>query len=461
MRSREFRGLVTVAIFFAGGFALPAFATCPGDCPVRGGGRPTADCLAEYFGLVDAPAAGSSRAIRCQDGAACDRDGTVNNSCTFNVQVCLNQDDPALTQCTAKGVDSFTIRTRDTDLLALQDKVRALLPSSESVCSEVQPITVALGGSPNHPRPRGRLIRSLTSGTGGTDLDQISLACLPPPRPLGRRHFSINPDTSPLLAVLGSSFSIPIVPGFQGFIDFEAGVPDPATGVAQIDIVDASDFIFADTRPLGPLICLRPIFPDPPMERRITGAGVIACKGHQDYGYSVSINHNIGTVGVNGFTAVDCTSVGGTVEDGSAAHPHTNVCNGPFVFGQSGGADSGLGAVAIAPVPEFGLQGFPVEISFGSMDDADCSTAPPGDVAAIAFVSGPTTGTITNFKNQPGTLTFRLNSQSEPFGTQNFSCGGWTTEDGPGRLTFLIPQLDVPLSGTYNDIITAFVLSDR
>jgi len=76
------------------------------------------------------------------------------------------------------------------------------------------------------------------------------------------------------------------------------------------------------------------------------GEGHIGCgdNGLADTGYLYSVDHNIGVVGQNGFTANDCADAGGTVEDGSTAHPHSGVCNGAPVltFSGHGGQGSSL-----------------------------------------------------------------------------------------------------------------------
>ncbi len=67
--------------------------------------------------------------------------------------------------------------------------------------------------------------------------------------------------------------------------------------------------------------------------------GDIGCgSGLPHVDYRDSVDHNIGVVGINGFTAEECAADGGTVEDGSPAHPHTGVCNGPnlLAFADSG-----------------------------------------------------------------------------------------------------------------------------
>jgi len=165
-------------------------------------------------------------------------------------------------------------------------------------------------------------------------------------------------------------------------------------------------------------------------------------------------NHHLGQIGVNGFSAEQCTNQGGNIESpnqicgtgaigqvcrdssdcggvcglspstcsmpsttrGSACQadancdttagaddgvcgqsaPHPGVCNGTFQVSQLGG-NSGPGAVSISPVPQLGLQGLPVEISTELA--LPCGDEGPGMSAPIAFTSALFRSTILNFNN--------------------------------------------------------------
>ncbi len=78
-----------------------------------------------------------------------------------------------------------------------------------------------------------------------------------------------------------------------------------------------------------------------------SGRGQVGCSdnGLPDVDYLYSIDHKVGVVGVDGFTAEDCTNAGGTVEDGSTEHPHTGVCNGPAVITFSGQGPKGSSVI--------------------------------------------------------------------------------------------------------------------
>ncbi|MBI4518928.1 MAG: hypothetical protein HY699_24315 [Deltaproteobacteria bacterium] len=453
---------------------LPAVAQCPDDCPVPGGGSGSVDCLAEFDGL---PAV--HRVVSCQDGdTSCDQDGTANGACVFDVIVCLNQDDPRLPACTAKGVSSFKIRGagHDAELAGLESKVAALgLPTSASTCSASQAVTVALAGSAEQPRAGRKRLHAATRGEGGRDFDRLSLVCTPPPRPLGRRRFSINPSTSPLVAVLGD---LPINAGrFQGWLELDAGTPDE-NGVAAIDVAASSEYIFADLRPLSPMIvCLKPLVP-------ALNAGAIACKGQQDFSFSVAVDHVAGVVGENDFTAEQCQAMCGPIGCGTvegADDPHPNVCNGPVSAGVGMRGDSGRGAVALAPDPETEEGGLQFELSFVKPGacrnnenqecsaDADCGEGDicmeacgdgrPDMATAVPFSSGPVRVQVANADGVVGEPPRTYDVRG-----QNFSCSRWTTENGPGKLVFAFAQLHAFSTGSDlppSDLITAFVLSDK
>jgi len=247
------------------------------------------------------------------------------------------------------------------------------------------------------------------------------------------RHFSLDPTTShvQLLPDLGT-FS-----GFTGYLDLAAGVPDPVSGLAQVDITGASEFLSV---PVGAVtLCIKPLVP-------VSNAGVLACNGGVDLGVSSSQDHNIGVVGVNGFTADACTAAGGTVE--SPTDPHPGVCNGPVEIGPSPEADSGVGALLIAPDGRFGTQGLPAEVT---VDVGPCDTHGPGEPTLFGFVSGVSRATIFDANNVSG-VTFQHDEKGE-----NFSCPQWMQENGPGRLVLSVPAVHGSTSG---DLITVFVLDD-
>src|SRR5690242_9576116 len=171
---------------------LAAFATCPPSCAIPGGGAPTTDCQAEFAGSglrlnykpFDPLRPKPGKEVRCFDGdAVCDVDDTVDNACTFDVDVCLRNPDPALPLCTPVDVTSVSVggATNDPDLAALQSALTALLPATSNVCTSGRTLHVPLKG----PDARGRFklakkkvkLTTMTT-TGVVDVDTLKLTCI-------------------------------------------------------------------------------------------------------------------------------------------------------------------------------------------------------------------------------------------------------------------------------------------
>jgi hypothetical protein len=334
--------------------------------------------------------------------------------------------------------------------------------------------------------------------------------------PLGSRRFTLNQAKSPFQATLGPGLTVTVA-GFQGqtngqtepaFFVFEAGLPDPATGVATFDITESSEFLFADGRGLaGIVICLKPIVP-------VTAAGIVACDGGLPLGFNTSQDHHLGKILVDGFTPEDCGAMQGRIEgpnqtcaagmaagnegcrsnadcdttsgagdglcglglaqcregksgecradtdcdtepnaeDGVCGTPgrHPGVCNGPLTASQ-GTEDSGRGAVVIAPDPERELTGLPMRLSIQS--SLPCVDPGPDATISFAFTSGQSVSSIMNYSDRLGqTLTFTTRGET-------FSCTDWRNPNGPGKLVLGAPAIDQ--SPTGGDIVTGFTFSGR
>jgi hypothetical protein len=178
----------------------------------------------------------------------------------------------------------------------------------------------------------------------------------------------------------------------------------------------------------------------------VVRAGVLACNGGIDLGVSSSQDHRIGEVGVDGFEAGDCAAAGGTLE--GQGDPHPGVCNGPVDIGPSPEADSGVGALLIAPDDRFDTRGLPADVTIA---EGSCDEHGPGEPTLFGFVSGISRASIPNANNAPGVL-FQHDEDGE-----NFSCPMWTQENGPGRLVLSVPAVHGLTTG---DLITVFVLDD-
>jgi hypothetical protein len=327
---------------------------------------------------------------------------------------------------------------------------------------------------------------------------------------LGIRHFVLDKSKSTFQVRIPPGLTIP-VGNFEGqtngvtepaFLDLEAGQPD-AQGITKVNIVRASEYIFADAREAaGFVFCIKMQVPAPE-------AGILACNGGVDISISLNTDHNIGKVGVDGFTAAQCEALGGRVEvpystcgaglvgqlcqadadcdtsagsnDGACTNhfpgtcvagktgacqtnadcdseseagfcgtPHGGVCNGPLVPVIESG-DTGPGALVIAPNPEppYQINGIPVELKFES--DLPCGDEGPGMPSPFALTTGTMKSVVTDSNNDAG---HQLNFQTTG---ENFSCQDWQG-DGHGRFVLSAPALDqfIPLSQIYTDVATLF-----
>src|SRR6185369_12014736 len=97
----------------------------------------------------------------------------------------------------------------------------------------VRAVATALSGCPATPQP------TATPSPSPSPTETSS----PTPSPtfigLGVRRFSIDPESSPLTAVLGAGKVASTLPGFSGFLELSASEPDPSTGFALVDVTDA------------------------------------------------------------------------------------------------------------------------------------------------------------------------------------------------------------------------------
>jgi hypothetical protein len=251
---------------------------------------------------------------------------------------------------------------------------------------------------------------------------------------LGPRRFSLAPASSTLILLPDvGTFS-----GFTGHLELAAGVPDPVTGIASIAVTGASEYLSLAIVG-GPTFCIRPMVP-------VAAAGVVDCDGGIDLGVTSTVDHDIGTVGVDGFTAEDCAAQGGAVEGEGAPHPA--VCNGPIEVGPSPQNDSGAGAVLIAADTRFATQGLPAEISF---EFGPCSSHTHREPTVFGLVSGVSRAVIHDADDEPDAV-----RDFDAVG-ESFSCQAWQSENGPGRLVLAIPALH-GLGGV--DLITVVTLDD-
>jgi hypothetical protein len=327
----------------------------------------------------------------------------------------------------------------------------------------VRMVNNALGGCPAAATP------TATGIPGGTSTATVTPAATNTPGgPLGLRHFSLDPSKSRLIATLAQGFDFPNA-GFTGFLDLSAGAPDPSSGIAFVDVVDASEYLALGIPVTGGAICIKPDRSQLP----IHNAGIVACKGGAMLGLSLSQDRNVGVAGACSggtadglvctadgdcpagacFGAEDCSALGGTLE--GEEDPFPGVCQGPL-DGATLPGDTGPGAVLLSPDPNTGItKGIPVTILQETA--LPCGDEPNATAltTSIALTTGTARCTILDYNNQPGaTLTAQQTGV-------NFDCSAWSVENGPGTLVLAAPVLNsLAVNQQPTDLITSFVFAD-
>jgi len=138
------------------------------------GGTGKRECQAEIWG-GSFDIAGNSRPLArwtCTDGAACDRDGTIDGSCEFVVGTCFSVTDERLASCVPAAVDGAEIRIANSPpvLATLQAATDAILPSTGAACSTGTVVTVAA-------RKTLRVGVRAKVGPRTIDADTVALRC--------------------------------------------------------------------------------------------------------------------------------------------------------------------------------------------------------------------------------------------------------------------------------------------
>jgi polyvinyl alcohol dehydrogenase (cytochrome) len=265
------RGLVVSSLAAAIALLLPvaARAACPPSCPVPGGGSAATDCHAEFAGAglrlnyrpFDPAHPRTRKEVRCFDGdVACDADGMANNLCTFDIDVCLRNPDPALPACTPADVTEVSVAraSRDPDLAALNTALNLLLPATTNVCTSGRHLTVALKGPDGLGRFRRAAKRvSLTARTaGGVDTDSVKLTCVPrgwPSHGYDRR----NSRATPLETKLGPGLAVALMPKWNIALQAALGTGNngvsstPAVGFGLVYIGSWNGFVIAAKQSTG------------------------------------------------------------------------------------------------------------------------------------------------------------------------------------------------------------------
>ena len=177
-----------------------------GRC-IPGKGNRTTECTSEFF--VNAPV--DALAIRMAtltiaDGSAADFDGAANGSCVVQLMVCINNNDPRLTdaggaQCQSPDVATYQLKRPLPDVGRAEDKVNAAailatlssLGSSSADGSHTSTLTFTPAVTaqdscvdtyvviPIHNgHPTRKFFKSIVTQTnGGRDADSLRIICTP------------------------------------------------------------------------------------------------------------------------------------------------------------------------------------------------------------------------------------------------------------------------------------------
>src|SRR5262249_42263597 len=208
--------------------ATGSHATCPPSCAVPGGGAKATDCHLEFaspglrlnFPTFDPAAPKPGKQVRCFDGeAGCDVDGAVDGTCTFPIDVCLHNADPALPLCTPADVTAVAVQNKpignpsySPGLAALQTAVDGLLPATTNVCTTGQTVAVALkaGGT----RKGKRTVKLAATTTTRTDGDRVRWVSLPTGWP-SHGYDRANTRASATESTISPSNASQLVPKWQ------------------------------------------------------------------------------------------------------------------------------------------------------------------------------------------------------------------------------------------------------
>jgi hypothetical protein len=145
------------------------------------GGKKKQECEVEQWGGRFDPSKGTALIglprWTCTDGdPACDRDLTVNGSCSYTVGTCVRLlDELRGFTCTPVDVDTVTITSKKFPAAAsaMQTAVNAILPATVASCSESTVVTV-----PADHRTRSITFDARAAGKR-LDKDTLKLRCLP------------------------------------------------------------------------------------------------------------------------------------------------------------------------------------------------------------------------------------------------------------------------------------------
>jgi outer membrane protein assembly factor BamB len=231
---------------------LVARATCPPSCSAPGGGPPQLDCQAEFAGdgirlnykPFNPAKPKPAKELRCFDGDPCDVDGVTNDSCTFDVDVCLRNADPSLPACTPADVTGVQVSgTSDPDLAALRDALVSIVPATSNVCTSGRTLTVPLTG----PDALGRFklakkkVKLKATTATAVDADTLKLTCVPrgwPSHGYDRRNVRATPLETTLgpanAAALATKWNLDLHAVIGATTNGVSGTPTVGNGLVYV-----------------------------------------------------------------------------------------------------------------------------------------------------------------------------------------------------------------------------------
>jgi hypothetical protein len=173
-------------------------AGAPGRC-LPGGGSRKSDCLVEFNTPGPITYTKNLRRVknvlRCSDGdPRCDRDGTVDGTCTFGVNVCVANEDPRFPRCAQSPVRSFEVRRprHSESQLRLERMLQAvgveitrrghvvspsLVTPDVASCTALADLTVTAPDGFTRPPTRRNVVVRAQARDGRIDRDRIVLEC--------------------------------------------------------------------------------------------------------------------------------------------------------------------------------------------------------------------------------------------------------------------------------------------
>jgi cysteine-rich repeat protein len=303
-------------------------------------------------------------------------------------------------------------------------------------------------------------ITPIPSATG-TPTDTPTQTPIPPPTSTPAE--TLIPHTCTFrsgtqVLVQGATLSATV--SLTGHQEWDFGSTDP-NGVRSISIPASGTHFDPASLPFGlGQACVRQL---------ADNSGFIDCDGGEpNYNNTVQEDHNSNNGNdpgfdddptcTNTFTEPDGSTSSALLEDGSAAHPHTGVCNSPVHIVESGSFPAGGMKLAEQLVLRI--------ISSGSCpaDNAPFDSAAGDLSAAGSAVTGTSAGTIFDVNNTTADMSGTSNNcglfgnahcTTDITGTA-FSCANIDANSlSGGKLGFAFPALDL---STVNDIIATLTI---